>query len=70
MNNIKTTKEAAELLGISTSRVRQLIRAEKIKAIRLPAGIWIIEEEELKSFSLLTRKAGRPKSEGDGAIKK
>ena len=70
MNNIKTTKEAAELLGISTSRVRQLIRAEKIKATRLPAGIWIIDQEELKSFSLLTRKAGRPKSVGDGAIKK
>lgn len=70
MNNIKTTKEAAELLGISTSRVRQLIRAGKIDAFRLPAGIWIIDQEELNNFSLLTRRAGRPKGIDNGAIEK
>tara|TARA_R100000329_G_C7518284_1_gene182716 strand:- start:263 stop:469 length:207 start_codon:yes stop_codon:yes gene_type:complete len=63
MNNIKTTKDAAELLGISTSRVRQLIRSGKLKALRLPAGVWLIEEEELKNFSSLTRSAGRPRKE-------
>jgi len=63
MNNIKTTKDAAELLGISTSRVRQLIRSGKLNALRLPAGVWLIEEEELNNFSSLTRSAGRPRKE-------
>tara|TARA_R100000458_G_C8265445_1_gene240543 strand:+ start:203 stop:394 length:192 start_codon:yes stop_codon:yes gene_type:complete len=61
MDNIKTTKEAAESLGISSSRVRQLIRSGRIKATKLQAGLWLIEEEEIKNFSSLSRRAGRPR---------
>ena len=63
MDNIKTTKEAAESLGISSSRVRQLIRSGRIKATKLQAGLWLIEEEEIKNFSSLTRRAGRPRKD-------
>jgi excisionase family DNA binding protein len=63
MDNIKTTKEAAESLGISSSRVRQLIRSGRIKATKLQAGLWLIEAEEIKNFSSLSRRAGRPRKE-------
>tara|TARA_R100000458_G_C8204021_1_gene193637 strand:- start:670 stop:870 length:201 start_codon:yes stop_codon:yes gene_type:complete len=61
MNNIATTKQAATKLGLSSSRVRQLIRAGKLNATQLDSGVWIIDQEELNNFSFVIRKPGRPK---------
>lgn len=61
MNNITTTKQAAIKLGLSSSRIRQLIRAGKLEAMQLDSGVWIIDREDLNNFSSLTRKPGRPK---------
>ena len=61
MDNIKTTKEAAESLGISSSRVRQLIRSGRIKATKLQAGLWLIEEEEKATPDDLCRRTNDEK---------
>ena len=61
MNNIITTNQAATKLGLSSSRVRQLIRAGRLHAMQLDSGVWIIDQEELNKFSSLTRKPGRPR---------
>ena len=54
-----TTKEAAEKLGVSERRVRQLINEGKLKAHKLGRD-YAIEESVLESVKIYG-KAGRPK---------
>jgi excisionase family DNA binding protein len=53
-----TTIEAAEKLGVSERRVRQLINEGKLKAHKLGRD-YAVEEAELKSVKIYG-KAGRP----------
>ena len=53
-----TVAQAAERLGINTSRVRQLILAGRLKASKFGAA-WQIAEKDLKAVA--ERKAGWPK---------
>jgi excisionase family DNA binding protein len=53
-----STLEAAEKLGISSIRIRQLIQDGKIKAKKLGRD-YVIEESELENVKIYG-KAGRP----------
>ncbi len=53
-----TTKEAAEILGVSVRRVRALIEEEKLPAKRLGRD-YVIEREALATVKVYG-KAGRP----------
>lgn len=69
--NLVTTKEAAEILGVSVRRVRAMIEENKISAHRLGRD-YAIERETLDSVKVYG-KAGRPpkeKSLGKKASKK
>lgn len=55
-----STKEAAEKLGISTIRVRQLIQENTIKATRIGRD-YVINEKDLAAVKTYG-KAGRPKT--------
>jgi excisionase family DNA binding protein len=57
---ILNTKQAAKILGINASRVRQLILSGRLPAQKLGRD-WIIQEKDLKKVS--HRKPGRPKKE-------
>jgi len=52
-----TTKEAAEILGVNRSRVRQLILAGRLKAEKFGRD-WLINESDLDGVR--DRKSGRP----------
>ncbi len=54
-----TTKDAASALGVNDSRVRQLILAGQLPAMKLGRD-WVIEERNLKKVEN-RRKPGRPK---------
>jgi excisionase family DNA binding protein len=56
-----STSEAAEKLGVSAIRIRQLIQEGKIKAKKLGRD-YVIEESELESVKTYG-KVGRPKKE-------
>lgn len=56
-----STSEAAEKLGVTAIRVRQLIQEGKISAKKLGRD-YVIEEKELKNVKTYG-KAGRPKKE-------
>lgn len=56
-----TTKEAAELLGITPRRVQELIKNGALTA-RKASGVWLIDKD-----SVDTRPAPQPK-EGDGLV--
>ena len=55
-----TTKQAAKLLKINDSRVRQLILAGRLPAQKFGRD-WLIQEKDLKLVE--DRKPGRPKKE-------
>ena len=57
--NLLSTKEAAEKLGISPIRVRQLIQEGKIQATRVGRD-YVIDEKDLANTKIYG-KAGRPK---------
>lgn len=60
MSEYFTTEEAAEYLGVTSSRVRQLISEDRIKSEKLGRD-HLIQEEEVKYFAKKGRKKrGRP----------
>jgi excisionase family DNA binding protein len=58
MNKLLTTQQAAEKLGISDARVRQLILEGRLPAEKLGRDLFI-KESDLKLVS--DRKTGRPR---------
>lgn len=62
-DTIITTKKAAKLLGVSQSRIRQLIRDGKIDAFKVDGSMWLMCLKDFNLFSAKTRRAGRPRRE-------
>jgi excisionase family DNA binding protein len=58
-----TTSEAAEILGISTGRVRKLIMDGIIKDVVKFGRDNALSENEIKSLKETERPTGRPKKE-------
>jgi excisionase family DNA binding protein len=56
--NFVTTKRAAEILGISDSRMRQLILAGRLPAKKIGRD-WLIREKDLAK--MFGRRPGRPR---------
>lgn len=55
---IFTTKQAAKILKVNDSRVRQFILSGRLPAHKL-GHIWIIQQKDLEKIA--DRKPGRPK---------
>jgi excisionase family DNA binding protein len=68
MNELMTTSEAAEALGVSVRRVRQLIDEEKLSARRVGRD-YVIEAAALESVRVYG-KPGRPPKTTPGANKR
>ena len=58
INNLLTTIQAASILNINQSRVRQFILAKRLPAQKIGRD-WIIKEQDLEKVK--NRKVGRPK---------
>ncbi len=54
-----TTSDAAQRLGITTMRIRQLIAAERFPGAIHPGRDWLLPAREV--FAYQRRKPGRPK---------
>ena len=52
-----SAKQAGKKLGVNDSRVRQLILAKRLPAIKI-GDSWVIQEKDLKFVAI--RKPGRP----------
>lgn len=55
---VLTTRQAAEILGVNDSRVRQLILRGRLKAEKF-GSVWMIREEDLELVK--DRPTGYPK---------
>jgi len=64
--NLLTTKEAAEILGVHQSRIYALIDSQRLPATRFGKS-WIIQETDLKLVA--DRKTGRPKKDEKTGMK-
>ncbi len=53
-----SAKQAGKILGVNDSRVRQLILAKRLPAIKI-GDSWVIQEKDLRFVA--DRKPGRPK---------
>ena len=53
-----TVTEAADLLGLTTQRVRQLIQTGQIVAEKAHDRLWIVAVRELERFQNVDRPAG------------
>lgn len=52
-----TTTEAGKMLGVGDQRIRDLIKAGRLKATKVLDGIWAVEVESVRNFQ--RRKPGR-----------
>jgi len=59
--DVMTTTQAAQFLGVSVRRVRQLIECEKLSAQKYGRD-WLIPTKELNNVKVYG-KAGRPKGD-------
>lgn len=61
LNGFIRTKKAAELLGCSERRIRQLLEDGQIRGVKLNARFWLVQEASLRPF-LEPATRGRPRS--------
>jgi excisionase family DNA binding protein len=59
--NVLTTDQAGEILGVTGRRVRALIKAGRLPAIKF-GNSWMINKKDLKKVAV--RKPGRPPFNG------
>lgn len=67
MSNLITVAEAAKILGVVHSRVRQLLNRGEIKGVKTPTssmyrGEWKINKDSLNEYLATRRKPGRPRT--------
>jgi excisionase family DNA binding protein len=53
--------DAADLVGLDRSRIRQLAIAGQVRAQKI-GGTWLIEKDSLEQWKATVRKPGRPPS--------
>lgn len=56
-----TAKQAAELLGVNDSRVRQLARSGQLKAVKQGRD-WMIDENDVEAFKRPARGPKGPRT--------
>jgi excisionase family DNA binding protein len=63
-----TTEEAAQALGITQARIRQLVLDGTLSAIKFGDtryGTWLIPENEVERYKHTRRRRGRPSKKDD-----
>ena len=57
---LMNTEQAAEYLGVTTGRIRQLARAGRVRGIRIGQRAWVFEKSDLDVFIANPPRRGRP----------
>jgi hypothetical protein len=60
--NLISVETAAETLGVTTGRIRQLLRAEKLDGIKLNERAWVVDRVSLDRVAKIEQTVGRPRS--------
>jgi excisionase family DNA binding protein len=70
LGDYMTTGEVAELLGVSTTRVRQLVTGGQLPGCQKWGRWWIIPSQSVRIWARDRRRAGRPRGSGEGALRR
>lgn len=57
-----SVEQAAGIIGITTGRVRQLLRAELLDGTKLSERVWIVNERSAQKLAKNENSVGRPRS--------
>jgi hypothetical protein len=57
-----SVETAAELIGVTVSRVRQMLRAEQLAGVKLSERAWIVDERSAKRAAKTPHSVGRPRT--------
>ena len=61
IGELVTVRRAAEIIGVTGARIRQMITREGLPSIRLPT---LVDPEDLRRFADPPRRGGKPRSGG------
>ena len=59
--NYLSVQEAADEVGVTDARIRQLIRSGELKAERLGKRAWAITRAAVQTYAKKQRNGGRPR---------
>jgi excisionase family DNA binding protein len=62
-----TVEAAAELIGCTDGRVRQLLRNGDLPGEKLSERVWLILRKDAEKYALIPYKTGRPKNSSRSA---
>jgi excisionase family DNA binding protein len=60
-NTFLSVNEAAELIGCTDGRVRQLLIDGQLKGQKLHARAWVVDRDSADKYAKNTSKVGRPR---------
>ena len=62
MQSYCSVSEAAVIIGVTTGRVRQMLRAGQLVGDKLSETVWVVPRCEAEKAGRNTQKTGRPRS--------
>ena len=60
--NLVSVNNAAEKLGVTTGRIRQMLRSKILTGIKLSERAWVIDPKSLEKATKEEKTVGRPRS--------
>lgn len=60
--NLISVETAAETLGVTVGRVRQLLRAEKLSGMKLNERAWVVDRVSVEKAAKIEQTVGRPRT--------
>lgn len=61
-SNLITVEKAAKALGVTTGRIRQMLRAEILEGQKINERAWIVDPDSLKKAEKIEQTVGRPRN--------
>jgi len=58
VGKLLNVKEAAEIIGVTDARVRQLLLSKEMKGVKATASIWLVPKSEAEKAARKQRRKG------------
>jgi excisionase family DNA binding protein len=64
-NRWLTIEQAMEVMGVTDSYIRSLLRAEKISGQKISGKCWLVDAKSAREFAKVSPGTGRPRTTGE-----
>jgi len=62
-----SVQQAADIIGVTVSRVRQMLRADELNGVKIGLRTWIVDERSAKKAAKSPHSVGRPRTSSAAA---